>query len=315
MTMNIAVTGGAGFIGSNVARYLQEAGHSVVAIDSLALGRADNLPPKIPLVVGDAGSPSVWNEVPDVDLIVHLAGASSTPMFDTDLSGAFGNNVLGFLNVLKVANARGVNRVIYASSSLIYGNVPPPLTESGPVDNLNFYSLSKFCMEHIARMYHADFGLECVGLRFMSVYGPREEHKGRMANLVSQFIWDIAAGRKPVVYGDGRQTRDFTSVWDVAQIVRRIAECPHPLGTRVFNVGSGVATSLNELVAMLSKIMDVSVEPKYIPVPRERRAYNLQQQASVELAARELGFRPGVSLSTGIREILAQLVAPVRTGA
>jgi nucleoside-diphosphate-sugar epimerase len=314
MTMNIAVTGGAGFIGSNLARYLRRAGHSVLAIDNLALGLAANLPPEIPLVVGDAGSPAAWKDVTGLDLIVHLAGASSTPMFDTDLSGAFSNNVTGFLNVLRMARERGVRRVIYASTSLIYGNAPPPLIESGPVDNLNFYSLSKLCMEQIAAMYQADFGLECVGLRFMSVYGPREEHKGHMANLVSQFIWDIAAGRQPVVYGDGRQTRDFTSVWDVAQMVLLLAEYPDPLGERVFNVGSGVATSLNELVDMLAKIMGVRVKPKYIPVPRERRAYNLQQQASLDLARRVCGYRPGVSLDAGIREILARLAKAVQAG-
>jgi len=312
--MRIAVTGGAGFIGCNAARYLQAAGHSVVAIDNLALGVATNLPPEIPLVTGNAESRLVWDRTPEVDLVVHLAGASSTPMFDTDLAGAFANNVMGFMGVLEVARARRIPRVIYASTSLIYGNVTPPLSESGPVENLNFYSVSKYCMEQIAAMYQLEFGMECVGLRFMSVYGPREKHKGRMANLVSQFIWDINAGRHPVIYGDGRQTRDFTAVWDVAEIIRLIAECPRGLGAAVFNVGSGVATSLNQLVAMLSQVMGVPVEPCYVCVPPERRAYNLRQQASLELAARELGYRPSVSLDAGIREILSQQSEPLLTG-
>src|SRR5215831_11016549 len=177
---------------------------------------------------------------------------------------------MGFLGVLEVARTGGIPSLIYASTSLIYGNVTPPLSESGPIENLNFYSVSKYCMEQIAAMYHAEFGVECVGLRFMSVYGPREKHKGRMANLVSQFIWDIDAGRQPLIYGDGCQTRDFTSVWDVAEMVRLIAESPRRQGATIFNVGSGVATSLNELVAMLSQIMGVPVEPLYVSVPRQR---------------------------------------------
>src|SRR5579862_8532264 len=172
----IVITGGAGFIGSNTARVLQAAGHSVAAIDNLALGDPSNLPSDIPLVVGDAGSRAVWDRIPDVDLVVHLAGASSTPMFDSNLEEAFANNVMGFLGVLGAAHACGVRRVIYASTSLIYGNVLPPLVESSSVDNLNFYSLSKYCMEQIASMYRAEFAMECVGLRFMSVYGPREKH-------------------------------------------------------------------------------------------------------------------------------------------
>ena len=308
--MKIVVTGGAGFIGSNTARVLKAAGHSVTAIDNLSLGDRSNLPSDIPLVVGDAGSRAAWDRISEVDLVVHLAGASSTPMFDSNLEDAFTNNVMGFLSVLGAARARGVHRVIYASTSLIYGNLTPPLVESGSVDNLNFYSVSKYCMEQMASMYNAEFGMECVGLRFMSVYGPREKHKGSMANLVSQFIWDITAGRQPVLYGDGRQTRDFTSVWDVAQMILLCAEGPQSLGAAVFNVGSGVATSLNELVVMLSHIMDVEVKPRYVAIPHERRAYNLQQRASLELAARKLGYCPRIRLREGISEILDNLTIP-----
>lgn len=302
--MVIAVTGGAGFIGCNVCRYLADAGYEVVAIDSLVQGRADNLPAAVPLVVGDANVAATWSRVPDVNSIVHLSGASSTPMFATDLSGAFSNNVLGFLRILEIARSRHIGRVLYASSALVYGNVPNPLRESGPTDTLNFYALSKSVMENIAAMYHSEFGMECVGLRFMSIYGPREAHKGRMANLVSQFIWDIASGRRPVLYGDGRQTRDFTSVWDVAEIIRLVVECSRPLGASLFNVGTGIATSLNDLVFMLSQMMGTSVAPKYIPVPEERHAYNLEQLASLELAARELGYSPRIRLREGVSELL-----------
>ena len=301
--MNITITGAAGFIGSNVGERLHAAGHRVTGIDDLSLGRAANVPPDIPLIVGDAASGEVWAQVGDVDAIVHLAGPSSTPMFLEDPARAYSASLAAFLRVLEEARARRVMKILYASTSLIYGNVPLPLVEGGPTDVLNSYALSKLHMEQIARMYEAEFALRSVGLRFMSIYGPREDHKGGMANLVSQFIWGIEAGRAPVVYGDGSQTRDFTSVWDVAEAIRRVIERDLPVGTRVLNVGTGIATSVNALVALLSKAMGVPVRPEHTPVPGGR-AYNLCQQASLDLIASATGYVPSVTLEQGIEEIL-----------
>jgi UDP-glucose 4-epimerase len=224
-------------------------------------------------------------------------------MFETGLADAFRNNVTGFLRVLEQARLRGIKQLVYASTSLVYGNVDPPLRESGPTDDLNFYALSKHTMENIARLFYAERGMTSVGLRFMSVYGPRENHKGRMANLVSQFIWDIEAGRAPVIYGSGTQTRDFTSVWDVAAAIERFLARPGDGGARVFNVGAGVATSLNELVERLSAVMGVPVAPVYVPIP-VGRAYNRSQVASIDAIRRENGWKPAVSLEAGVREIL-----------
>ena len=222
--MNITITGAAGFIGSNVAERLHAAGHRVTGIDDLSLGKAANLRRDISLIVGDAASREVWAQVGDVDAVVHLAGPSSTPMFLEDPARAYTASLGAFLRVLEEARARRVMKILYASTSLIYGNVPLPLVEGGPTDVLNSYALSRLHMEQIARVYETEFALRSVGLRFMSIYGPREDHKGGMANLVSQFIWSIEAGRAPVVYGDGSQTRDFTSVWDVAEEIGR-ASC------------------------------------------------------------------------------------------
>lgn len=301
--MNITVTGAAGFIGSNVVERLHAAGHCVTGIDDLSLGRAANVRQDIPLIVGDAASREVWAQVGEVDAVVHLAGPSSTPMFLEDPARAHSANLAAFLRVLEEARARRVMKILYASTSLIYGNVPVPLVEGGPTDVLNSYALSKLHMEQIARMYEAEFALPSVGLRFMSIYGPREDHKGRMANLVSQFIWSIEAGRAPMVYGDGSQTRDFTSVWDAAQTIRRVIERGLPVGTRVLNVGTGIATPVNALVGLLSHAMGVPVRPEYTPVPGGR-AYNLCQQASLDLIATATGYAPSVTLAQGIEEIL-----------
>jgi UDP-glucose 4-epimerase len=297
------VTGAAGFIGCNVARHLVSHHYTVVTLDNLSLGKAENLPSGIPLVIGDVQDAGVWRSLPPVDAIVHLAGASSTPMFAADLSGSFQNNVTGFLRALEYAQRSAVPRVVYASTSLIYGNVPPPLRESGNVDVLNFYAVSKYCMEQIAQLFYRERGTQVVGLRFMSVYGPREDHKGGLANLVSQFIWGMERGETPVVYGDGNQTRDFTSVWDVAQAVRLALESPYNLAAKIYNVGTGTTTSINALITLLAEMMGVAAKARYVPIPAGR-AYNYQQQASLESIVNELGYRPTISLERGIDEIL-----------
>jgi UDP-glucose 4-epimerase len=301
----VLITGGAGFIGNNLARYLLKGGCEVVAVDDLSLGVSANLPPDVRLIVGDIADERVWKDVPAVDAIVHLAGASSAPMFQHGLSGCFQNNVVGFTQLLEFAHATGVSRVVYASTSSVYGNVEPPLREDGDLDIPNFYAVSKYCMEQIARMAQLQWGLDVVGLRFMSVYGPREDHKGRYANLISQFIWDIEAGRAPVVYGDGGQTRDFTNVADVAQAITRVLRHPSALRDSIFNVGGEGETSINQLLALLSEKMGVTIHPNYIPNPVER-GYVLQQRASLDKIRRTLGYEPVVSLEDGVEEIVSR---------
>lgn len=298
------ITGGAGFIGCNVARHLTARGWGAVAIDDLSLGCRRNLPPEVPLVVGDVADESLWERVPEAKAIIHLAGASSAPMFPADTAGCFHNNVIGFIRVLEFARMNGVDRVIYASTSSVYGNSNPPLREDGELDLPNFYAVSKYCMEQIARMYALQYRLEVVGLRFMSVYGPREDHKGRFANLVSQFIWEVEAGRRPIVYGDGNQTRDFTNVADIAQAIRLILDAPNALGSAVFNVGTAQATSVNRLIVLLAELMGREIQPENIPNPVET-GYVRQQLASIDRIQRVLGYQPAVTLKDGIQEILS----------
>jgi UDP-glucose 4-epimerase len=299
----VLITGGAGFIGCNTARYLQRKGYEVLAVDDLSLGRAENLPADVTLIQGDVADAATWRRVPAVDAIVHLAGASSAPMFPDNLPACFENNVIGFIRVMDFARACGVRTVVYASTSSIYGNVEPPLREDGLIELPNFYAVSKYCMEQIARMYHVQYDLDVVGLRFMSVYGPRERHKQNFANLVSQFIWEIEAGRAPVVYGDGEQTRDFTNVSDIAQAIWRVIDHPVPLGSTVFNVGTGTSIPVNELIALLAELMDRPVRPERIPNP-VKTGYVRQQICNIDRIRRVLAFEPTVTIREGVREIL-----------
>ncbi len=297
------ITGGAGFIGSNTGRELLRNGWSVTALDDLSLGKTGNLADGVNFIQGDVADASVWESIPPVDAIIHLAGASSAPMFGDDLIGCFHNNVIGFLRVLEFARTCGARRVAYASTSSVYGNVTPPLREDGPLDVPNFYAVTKHCMEETARVYTQQYGVETIGFRFMSVYGPREDHKRRFANLVSQFIWDAEEDRSPIVYGDGEQTRDFTSVWDIAYAVRLALEHGAPLGAEVFNVGTSEATPVNELVALLAELMRKDVRPHHIPNP-VAAGYVRSQMASLEHVERVLGYQPRITLREGVQEIL-----------
>ena len=302
--LRVLVTGGAGFIGSNLCHRLAAAGRPVAAFDDLSLGKPGNLPAAAAFHQGDVADPAAWRQVPAVDAIVHLAGASSAPMFPADLAGCFQNNIVGFIRVMDHARACGARKVLYASTSSVYGNVTPPLREDGELDLPNFYAVSKYCMEQLARMYHLQYGLEVVGFRFMSVYGPREDHKGRFANLVSQFIWDVEAGRSPIVYGDGAQTRDFTNVGDIIQAITLALETSAPLGHSVFNVGTGKGTPVNELVELLAELMGRPVRAEHIVNP-VKTGYVQDQIASIDYLHATLGYEPSISLREGIEEILA----------
>ena len=303
MTSRVLITGGAGFIGCNTARRLLAAGHDVTALDDLSLGIGSNIPAGVRLVQADVAREATWAELAPADWIVHLAGASSAPMFPDNLVACFDNNILGFIRVLEFARRSGARRVVFASTSSVYGNVDPPLREEGPLDIPNFYAVSKYGMEQIARMFHLQYGLEVIGLRFMSVYGPREDHKGTFANLVSQFIWDVEAGRSPTIYGDGSQTRDFTNVWDVARAIERVLAHPGPLGAGVFNVGTGRGTPVNELVTLLGELTGREVRPRHIDNP-VKSGYVRQQIADISRIRAQLGWEPEVSLRDGVREIL-----------
>lgn len=303
MDRSVLVTGGAGFIGSNLSRHLAAAGCRVTVLDDLSLGRASNLPEDVPLITADVARAETWERLPAFDYVVHLAGASSAPMFPDNLAACFDNNVVGFIHLLEHARKHGTRRVVYASTSSVYGNVTPPLREDGPLDIPNFYAVSKYCMEQTARMFSLQYDLEVIGLRFMSVYGPREDHKGRFANLISQFIWDVEAGRAPVVYGDGEQTRDFTNAADIAQAIRRVLEHPESLAHEIFNVGTGKSTAVNDLVQVLSELTGKAVVPQHIPNP-VKTGYVRQQVCSIEKIQRVLGYAPSVTLREGVREIL-----------
>jgi UDP-glucose 4-epimerase len=245
--IRVLVTGGAGFIGSNLAnslinevedqndtystnkypRVLGNEDHSkdgnrrysVIALDDLSLGMPHNLSNNVKFVNGSVMNYDLVLELTkDCDYIFHQAALSSSPMFVDDPRRGMDVNIMGFMNIMEAAKRNNVKKVIYASSSSLYNGLPTPYKESNTVRPRTFYESSFYCREILAQTYYLEYGLDSVGLRYFSVYGPNERHKARFANNISQFIWDMAEKRKsPVIYGDGNQTRDFTFVDDVVQ--------------------------------------------------------------------------------------------------
>jgi len=293
------VTGGAGFIGSNIANFLSSQGHEVLVLDDLFLGSEDNLDSKVSFIRGSVLDERLLHKIcKDVDGIFHEAALSSAPMFLKEPLRAVNVDLMGFLKVLEVAREYDIP-VVYASTSSLYNGLEPPHREDMEIKPKTFYEYTFLAREKYARLYFEYFGVRSIALRYFSVYGPNEMHKGRYANLVSQFIWAMLKGRRPVIYGDGSQTRDFIYVDDVVRanllamkLVERKEVC------EVVNVGTGKETSLRELIDMISEVTGSKLEPLY--TWRYPKGYVYRTKADTSKARGLLGFEAKVDLREGI---------------
>jgi nucleoside-diphosphate-sugar epimerase len=303
----ILVTGGAGFIGSNFCNLMVKKGHDVTAFDNLSLGVQANLVPEVKFVKGDVKNRAELESAgTDFEYIVHLAASSSAPMFVDDLRGAIDNNIMGHLDVLNFARDIKAKKVMFASTSSIYGNNQTPLTEDQFVIPPNFYSVTKHSQESMSRVYSQVYGLEIIAFRFMSVYGPNEGHKKIFANVLSQFIWGMAKEKPAILYGDGKQERDFTNVRDVVQGIEKAMNNEKKYGFNIFNIGTATAINLIDLVAIINKVMGKNIAPQLIENPI-KSGYIRTQLAGIDKISTELGFAPSVGLEEGIKEIVDNL--------
>ncbi|MFQ6088690.1 MAG: NAD-dependent epimerase/dehydratase family protein [Candidatus Methanofastidiosia archaeon] len=304
MRYRVLVTGGAGFIGSNLVETLVDKNYEVRVLDNFSLGTKRNLKKverEVEIIVGDITDIKTVNKVlRDMDYVFHQAAASSAPMYEPDPRDAVRATLNGFINVLKAAKENGVKRVIYASSSSLYGNSPIPHTEDMKIEPISFYVTSKLAVEYFAKIYSRYFGLETVGLRYFSVYGPHEKAKGKYANVLSQFLWKMRGGKRPVIYGDGTQTRDFTYVEDVVQ-ANLLAMKRKNINGEIFNVGRGERRSFNEIVEILNEALGTSIEPVYVPNPLN--SYVKHTLADISKIRTILGYEPKIDLREGIERI------------
>ena len=224
-------------------------------------------------------------------------------MFDMKESEGMAINVLGFLNMLEVCRDEKVKRIMYASTSSIYGNAPVQV-EDAKVSPPNFYALTKYTMEHLSRLFYDLYHLESVGFRFFSVYGRNERHKMRFANLISQFLWAMQDGKDVIIYDDGNQTRDFIYVLDLcnALVAGMEADGTHARAS-VYNVGTSEAYTLNAMVSMLEAATKMSAIRKYIKNPVKN--YVAHTKADIKKIGAELGFKSSYGLQEGIKDLLS----------
>ncbi|AEH36998.1 NAD-dependent epimerase/dehydratase family protein [Halopiger xanaduensis] len=295
----ILVTGGAGFIGSNLANELASR-NDVIAVDDCYLGEADNLSDDVEFVEASV----LEDDLPtDVDVVFHLAALSSYAMHEEDPTRGTRVNVEGFVNTVEQARQDGCDTVVYASTSSIYGTRTEPTPEDVPVAVNTGYEASKLARERYAEYFSNHYGMSMCGMRFFSVYQGyegAEGHKGEYANVIAQFADDIAHSRAPELYGDGTQTRDFTHVSDVVRALELAAE--HEL-EGVYNVGTGDRTSFNELVDLLNRTLGTDVDPEYVenPIPEDVYVHDTCADASKFRAA--AGWEPDVGLEEGVERV------------
>ncbi len=295
------VTGGAGFIGSHLTEALQRRGEPVRVVDSFVTGHRENLShlAAVEIIQGDLADFDVARRaVADVDYVLHQAAIPSVPRSVQDPITSHRANVNASLNVLVAAREAGVKRVVYAGSSSVYGSSQQlPKREDMTGDTLSPYALQKKVGEDYARLFTALYGLETVTIRYFNVFGPRQDPSSPYSGVISLFISKLLANDRPVIYGDGEQTRDFTYVANVVDGVLRACTAADVSG-RAINVATGGRVSINQLFKAVRDILGSSLEPVYAPA---RQGDVRHSQADISLAGERLGYKPLVEFEEGLR--------------
>jgi UDP-glucose 4-epimerase len=306
--MKTLVTGGAGFIGSNLVRALLERGDEVRVLDNFSTGRRENLAGlEIEVVEGELRSyERVHNAIRGTEVVFHLGALGSVPRSVQDPLTSSAVNVEGTLNVLLAARDESVRRVVYASSSSVYGTARErPTREDSPTDPVSPYGVAKLAAERycvsFSRVYES---FETVVLRYFQVFGPRQNPFSQYAAVVPLFVTAIAAGEPVAIHGDGGQSRDFTYVANVVDATIRAAGAPSANG-RVFNVAAGDPATVNELADTIGRLLDKPVEKRFGP-PRPGDIRD--SWADISAARETLGYEPSVGLEGGLKRTAEALL-------
>jgi nucleoside-diphosphate-sugar epimerase len=305
--VKILVTGGAGFIGSNLVRSLLQRGDSVRILDDFSSPggreRLGDVLAGVEILEGDLRDAALCARACEgADAVLHHAAVSSVARSVREPLLTHEVNAGGTLGLLLAARAGGVRRFVLASSAAVYGDLPEEVkVETLAPAPVSPYGASKLAAEAYARAFTRTYGLETVSLRYFNVFGPRQDPGSEYASVVPRFITALLAGKRPVIYGNGEQTRDFTYVEDVVRANLLALECPPAACGRVFNIGCGAATAVNELFRMLRERIG-GKSAKLKPVYEPRREGDVSSSlASTAQAAQDLGYVPTTDIAEGIR--------------
>jgi nucleoside-diphosphate-sugar epimerase len=300
------VTGGAGFIGSHLVRRLLAGGHAVRVLDNFSTGHAANLAEvagAIELIEGDIGDEQTAARCArGVDAVFHLAARASVPRsveFPVEANHA---NVTGTLNLLVAARDAKVRRFIYSASSAAYGDTPTlPKVESMPPQPLSPYAVSKLAAEYYCSCFWHVYGLETISLRYFNIFGPRQDPQSAYAAAIPAFVSRMIRGERPVIYGDGEQSRDFCYVDNAVEANVLAMRAPRLAG-EVVNIACGERITLNAIVALINQHLGSRLAPIYEPVRAGDVRHSL---AALDAAQRIIGYRPGVMFAEGLARSLA----------
>ena len=298
----VLVTGGAGFIGSNLVEDLVSQDYNVRVLDNFETGKIEKLSGlenKIELIKGDIRDVElVKKAIKGVDYISHQAALPSMlksieePIPTTEV------NILGTLNILLAARDSGVQRIVYASSSSVYAGIDElPKRESMKMIPTSPYGLTKIANEHYFKIFHDIYGLKSVGLRYFNVFGPKQDPKSEYAAVIPKFINLMLNDKRPPIYGDGKQTRDFTFVKDVTMI-NIISFKAKKADGNAYNIAEGKQTSINDLVKRINEILDKNIKPVYQdPRPGDPK----YSEADISKAVKNLGYKPKYGFGEGLK--------------
>jgi nucleoside-diphosphate-sugar epimerase len=298
------VTGGAGFIGSHMVEKLIQQGEQVRVIDNFSTGKRENLSnvsQRVDIIEADIRNYSLCRRaMEEVEYVIHLAALHEVPRSVEIPMETHEVNVTGILNLLLSARDAGIRRFVYASSSAVYGNNPdlPRSEDMVVIPTSSPYAASKHIGEVYCQLFSNLYGLEAVSLRYFNVYGPRQDSASQYAGVIPKFISALLSGNSPMIYGDGKQTRDFIYVSDC--IAATLAAC-HKAGLSgdVLNIGTGQRTSVNDLCSYLQKILGQEIPPRFgPPQPGDIR----HDYATIEKANRLLSYQPTWDIYKGLRE-------------
>lgn len=305
----VVVTGGAGFIGSNIVEELLDKGANVIVVDNLSTGRIENIKPFLDKIIFVEKSVTDLNMLMDVfngvDYVLHQAAIPSIPRSIEDPIGTNDANINGTLNVFYAAHKTGVKRVIYACSSSSYGNVEKmPVNEDTPLNPISPYAVQKTVKEMYGKLFYRIHGLDTIGLKYFNVFGPKQDPHSKYSAVIPIFVKSILKNEKPIVNGDGSTTRDFTYVKNVVNA--NLLACLAPeVGGHVFNISSGKRISINELVQKINEILQKDIKPEYVDF---RKGDILHSYADISKAQKMLNYNVEIDFDEGLKRAIEHYI-------